>query len=81
MRGVVMRGRVWVENGSPETERGKENSEEGICPICSKEEEWNHVLRWEGRTILRDKSLDRKVRNIDAKIGNGRAAGCKNREK
>lgn len=40
-----------VENSSLHTEGIMRNSEEGICPGCSKEEDWNRILRC-GRTKI-----------------------------
>jgi hypothetical protein len=48
----------------------RRNSEWGISPICSKEEEWSHILRCEGTKIWRDKILDKRFKHINAETGN-----------
>jgi hypothetical protein len=37
-----------MENGCLEMKEVRRNSIQGICPICSKGEGWNHILRCEG---------------------------------
>jgi hypothetical protein len=39
-------------------------TEQGICPTCSKDEEWRHIVG------CGDKILDKEFENIDAEIGN-----------
>jgi hypothetical protein len=57
---------VWSLKGA------RENTEQGICPTCSLDEDWSHAER------CGDKILDKGFQNIDAEIGNWRKAGCKN---
>jgi hypothetical protein len=44
------------------------NTEERICSVYSKEEDWNHIQMCEGTEIWRDEVLDERVRNINAEI-------------
>jgi hypothetical protein len=48
------------------------NSEHDICPICGKEEDWSHILKRKGTKILRYEILDKRVRNLDARVENSR---------
>jgi hypothetical protein len=52
----------------------------GICPMCSKEETWSHILRCAGTKISRDEVADRRCRNMNAEIGVRRITGHKNEE-
>jgi hypothetical protein len=47
----------------------RRNNEQRVCSMCSKEEDWGHVLRCEGTNIWRDEILDKKFRNVDTEIG------------
>jgi hypothetical protein len=38
----------------------RRNSEEGPCPICSREKDWNHMLKCEGENIWRDNISDKR---------------------
>jgi hypothetical protein len=40
----------------------------GICPICSREEDWRHILGWEGTDISRDKIFNQRFGYINAEI-------------
>jgi hypothetical protein len=40
----------------------RRNSEQGICPICSKEEQWNLILKYKGIKIWRDEILKKRFR-------------------
>jgi hypothetical protein len=42
----------------------RENSECGISSICSKEEDWNHILRYIETNISRDKILAKRFNHI-----------------
>jgi hypothetical protein len=42
-------------------------NEQGICSICGKEHDFNHTTRCERTQILRDESLDKTLKIIDAK--------------
>jgi hypothetical protein len=43
----------------------RRKSEEGACPICSREEDWRHVLKCEEENIWRDDILDKRFTNAD----------------
>lgn len=49
--------------------RATRYSENGICPACSKEGDWNHVLRREGTNIWRGVILGKCFRNICGETG------------
>jgi hypothetical protein len=40
-----------VEYITLEAEGVRRNNEQGICSKCSKEEDWSHILRCDGRKI------------------------------
>jgi hypothetical protein len=40
----------------------------GICPICSREEDWSHVLGCEGTKISREKIFNQRFGYISAGI-------------
>jgi hypothetical protein len=48
----------------------RRNSEWGFSSICSKEEEWSHILRCERTKIWRDEILDKRFNHINAETGN-----------
>jgi hypothetical protein len=39
-----------------------------VCPTCSKQEDWSHILRCEETKIWRDEILDKRFGNFDAEI-------------
>jgi hypothetical protein len=58
---------LW-EIGVWRLKRARRNNEQGICFTSSKEEHESHVLRCEETKIWRDKVLNERCRNTDAKI-------------
>jgi hypothetical protein len=54
-----------INNGR--LKRGRGSNEQEICPICSEEEDWNHILRCAGTKILRNETVDKRCRD-DAEI-------------
>jgi hypothetical protein len=55
--------RVWRLKGV------RRSNEQEICPRCSKEDDWSHILRCEGTEIWRDQILGERFRKIRAEIG------------
>jgi hypothetical protein len=56
------------------------SAEYEICPLYSKDENWNLLLRCEETKIWRDKILVKRFRNINTETGIRRIVGCKNKE-
>jgi hypothetical protein len=44
-----------------ETERWLGGKMEKICPVCSTEEDRNHILRYEGKKYCRGEYLNRRL--------------------
>jgi hypothetical protein len=40
------------------------NIDQGMCPICSKQEGWSRILRCEGTRSLRDELVDKRMDKI-----------------
>jgi hypothetical protein len=55
------------------------NNLQGICPICSKEENWSHTFRYGETGNWWDGSMDNMFRNINAKVVK-RLAECTDKE-
>jgi hypothetical protein len=36
------------------------NTDQGMSPVCRREEGWSHILRYEGTKGWRDKLIERK---------------------
>jgi hypothetical protein len=53
------------------------SNEQGIYPMCSKEDDWSHVLCCKGTVIWNDRIFDKRLRNIDAEIGGKGIVGRK----
>jgi hypothetical protein len=51
-----------------------------ICPVRSKEEDQNNIMRYQAIKIWRGQILDKRFMNINAQIGIRRTAGFKNKE-
>jgi hypothetical protein len=50
------------------------NTEEGICPMCNKEEGWSHILRCVKTRSWREELADKRFTNIEPEIGMRRIA-------
>jgi hypothetical protein len=48
-----------------------------MCPNCSKEEGWSHVLRCEGTRRWRDELVDERFTSINPEIGISRIVARK----
>jgi hypothetical protein len=45
------------------------NNEQGMCPMCNKEEGWNHILRYVETRGWREEFVDKRFTSIDREIG------------
>jgi hypothetical protein len=66
---------IWRLNGV----RG--NTEQGLCPMCNKEEGWSHILRCEETRSWREELVDKRFTNIEPQIGIRRITTNKDNDK
>jgi uncharacterized protein YprB with RNaseH-like and TPR domain len=57
------------------------NTEQGMCPMCNKEEGWSHVLRYEETRSWREELVDKRFTRIEPEIGMRRMATIKENDK
>jgi hypothetical protein len=55
--------------------------EQGICPMCNKEDGWSHILRCEETRSWREEPVDKRFINIEPDIGMRRIATIKDNDK
>jgi hypothetical protein len=70
-----------VENGYLETKAVRGNIEQGICPMCSKEEGWSHIFRCDETKSRRNDLVDQRFTSVDPEIGIRRVATNKDKGK
>jgi hypothetical protein len=57
------------------------NIEQGICPICSKEESWSHIFRCDETKSWRNDLVDKRFTSVDPEIRIRRVATNKDKDK
>jgi hypothetical protein len=57
------------------------NTEQGMCPMCNKEEGWSHILGCEETRSWREDLVDKRFTSIEPQIGIRRAATSKDNDK
>jgi hypothetical protein len=57
------------------------NTEQGMCPMCNKEEGWSHILRCEKTRRWREDLVDKRFTSIEPEIGIRRVATSKDNDK
>jgi hypothetical protein len=57
------------------------NIEQGMCPMCNKEEGWSHILRCEEPRSWREALVDKRFTSIEPEIGIIRIATSKDNDK
>jgi hypothetical protein len=57
------------------------NIERGICPMCSKEEDWSHIFRCDETKSWRNDLVHKRFTSVDPEIGIRRVATKKDRDK
>jgi hypothetical protein len=55
----------------------RENTEQGMCPICNKEEGWSHILRCEETRNWGEEPVDKRFTNVEPENGMRRIATIK----
>jgi hypothetical protein len=75
------RGIGWWKMGIWRLKGVRGNTEQGMCPVCNKEEGWSHILRCEGTRSWREELVDKRFINIEPEIGMRRIATIKDNDK
>jgi hypothetical protein len=57
------------------------NTEQGMCPMCNKEEGWSHILRCEETRSWREELVDKRFTSIELEIGMRRIATIRDNDK
>jgi hypothetical protein len=57
------------------------NTEQGMCPVCNKEEGWSHIPRCVEIGSWREELVDKRFTNIEPEIGMRRIATIKDNDK
>jgi hypothetical protein len=60
----VRRGMGWRKMGIWRLKGVRENTEQGMCPMCNKEGGWSHILRCEGTRCWREELVDKRFTRI-----------------
>jgi hypothetical protein len=47
----------------------RENTEQGMCPMCNKEGGWSHILRCAETRSWREKLVDKRFTSIEPETG------------
>jgi hypothetical protein len=69
----------WWKMGIWKLKGVRRNIEQGICPLCNKEEGWSHILRCDETKSWRNDLVDKRFTSVDPEIGIRRAASDKQR--
>jgi hypothetical protein len=75
------RGIGWWKMGIWRLRGVRGNTEQGLCPVCNKEEGWSHTLRSEETRSWREELVDKRFTNIESEIGMRRIATIKDNDK
>jgi hypothetical protein len=63
------RGIGWWKMGIWKLKDVRGNIEQGICPMCSKEEGWSRIFRCDETKSWRNDLVDKRFTSVDPKIG------------
>jgi hypothetical protein len=74
------RGVGWWKMGIWRVKGVRGNVEQGMYPMCNKEEGWSHILRCEETKNLREDLVDKKYTSIEPEIGIRRVAISKDND-
>jgi hypothetical protein len=75
------RGIGWWKMGIWKLNGVRRNIEQGICPLCNKEEGWSHILRCDETKSWREHLVDKRFTSVDPEIGIIRVATSKDKDK
>jgi hypothetical protein len=75
------RGIGWWKMGIWRLKGVRGNIDQGVCPMCNKEQGWSHILRCEETRSWRQELLDKKFTSIEPEIGIRRVATSKDNDK
>jgi hypothetical protein len=75
------RGVGWWKMGIWRLKGDTGNTEQGMCPMCNKEEGWSHILRYEETRGWREELVDKRFTGTEPEIGMRRIATIKNNDK
>jgi hypothetical protein len=71
----------WWEMGLWKLRGVRGNTEQGMCPVFSKEEGCSHILRCEETRSLREEFVDKRFTSIQPEIGMRRIDTIKDNDK
>jgi hypothetical protein len=75
------RGTGWWKMGIWKLKGVRGNTEQGMCPMCNKEEGWSHTLRCDETKSWREELVDKRFTSIEPEIGTRRIATSKDTDK
>jgi hypothetical protein len=75
------RGIGWWKMGIWRLQDGRGNTDQGMCPMCNKEESWSHILRCEETRSWREDMVDKRFTSTEPGIGIRRIATSKDNDK
>jgi hypothetical protein len=75
------RGKGWWKMGIWRLRGVRGNTEQGMCPMCNKEEGWSHILRCEETRSWTEAFVDKRFTSIEPETGMRRIATIKDNDK
>jgi hypothetical protein len=75
------RGIGWWKMGVWRLKGVRGNTEQGMCPMCNKEEGWSNILRCEETRSWREEPVDKRFINFETEIEIRRIATIKDNDK
>jgi hypothetical protein len=78
---VARRGIGWWKMGIWRLKGVRGNIEQGMCPMCNKEEGWSHMLRCDETKSWRENMVDKRFPSIEPEIGIRRVEASKDNDK
>jgi hypothetical protein len=78
---LARRGIGWWKMGIWRLKGVRGSTEQGMCPMCNKEEYWSHILRCAKTGSWREELVGKQFTNIEPGIGIRRIATIKDDDK
>jgi hypothetical protein len=75
------KGIGWWKMGNWRLKGARENTEQGMCPMCSEEERWNRILRCKEIINWREGPVDKRFTSTEPQIRIRRIATIKGKDK